>query len=451
MELRSDIEHVLEQCRIAVLGHVERLGLALQQSSPRLLINRDSPLTWTSEHVVESRNAFDSWSGELLDGAIGDEASTSVLDLANEIATSFATTLPYWAPFQGHGPYLAVWGTTGEHPTFEEDPRQWAAEHLVLPVAHRYLQDLDTLAKPSTSLLERLSSQLCTVAADTEWHVTASIPVAGLDTGTDVIESDLARVRRLSSHEQGRIAIERGFTDGHNPLAFRPLPSHVIELVSTMARDRQPTLGGIAWSVLAAFFLHGYELAGADAVMTRVDPKWLCPMTWGEATPLAHRALNPRSVDEQQLQQISDTAGLLDGYKLATPSTPRELALQRFVSGCTRTEPVDALLDFVIALESLLLPYDRHARTGDLAYRFRLHGAFLLAGDKEGRASTWDELTALYRTRSQAVHGSKYPTPNDAAKQSAIARLLAAKGLLRAVHNGFPNADDFRDLILRDQ
>lgn len=85
-------------------------------------------------------------------------------------------------------------------------------------------------------------------------------------------------------------------------------------------------------------------------------------------------------------KKIQETAARLGGYHIDAPSSERDLALHRFYSGAARTDAADAVLDFVIALESLLLPYDENARLGDLGYRFRMHGAHYLARKRSQRA-----------------------------------------------------------------
>lgn len=452
VELRAEIENLLERCRLAVLNHVEALGLPLQFSTARLIVDRESSTAWSTDRVVGNRNAFETWSGELLAGALGKDASSKVLDLADRLTASFTDTLPFWSPFVGHGPNLATWGMEGHNPPHEEDPARWIAGHLVMPVVLAYLQGIDSLAEPSETLLRRLSGQLLVAAGETHWRVTSSISVAGLETGADIVETDLIRVRRLTGHEQGFLATQLGFSDGYRSfLGFVDLPSHVIEIESTMDRARQPALGGVACSALTAFLLHGYELAGPESADTGVTPRWLCPMTWGEPTRLARRVMTSHPVDVEQLQEISRTAALLDGRKIAEPATPQDLALRRFAVGCGREDPLDALLDLVIALEALLLPYDRQARTSDLSYRFRLHGALYLSDDRQDRTTVWDQLSDLYNIRSRAVHGSKYPQHGEAREWGAVARQLASKGLLKAVHDGFPKATDFREHIFQGE
>jgi len=79
------------------------------------------------------------------------------------------------------------------------------------------------------------------------------------------------------------------------------------------------------------------------------------------------------------LRAVVETAGMLERYDLDRPKSSQDLALHRFVAGIARQNATDAILDFTIALEALLLPYDRNARRGDLGYRFHIHGAHYLA------------------------------------------------------------------------
>lgn len=67
----------------------------------------------------------------------------------------------------------------------------------------------------------------------------------------------------------------------------------------------------------------------------------------------------------------------------------------------------DKLVDYVIALESLLLTVEDRAVTQELSYRFRLNGASLLreCGERDVQ-TTFHALKHLYDIRSRVVHGS---------------------------------------------
>lgn len=131
--------------------------------------------------------------------------------------------------------------------------------------------------------------------------------------------------------------------------------------------------------------------------------------------------------------------------------TTDDLALHRFFAGEARRgttdllpgladrNAADAILDFTIALEALLLPYDGNARHGDLGYRFRIHGAHFIADSIPERQTTARQLSTIYSMRSRLVHGGRYPT----SEEIKSARDLARRGLLRAVNDSFPDAETF--------
>ena len=99
-------------------------------------------------------------------------------------------------------------------------------------------------------------------------------------------------------------------------------------------------------------------------------------------------------------------------------------------------------------VEALPLPYDEKARHGDLGYRFRMHGAHYLADDPAQRAALARKLRGIYEMRSRLVHGGKYPSLDEIQTTRSDARDLARRGLLRAVHEGFPTAGAFNRMVL---
>jgi hypothetical protein len=110
------------------------------------------------------------------------------------------------------------------------------------------------------------------------------------------------------------------------------------------------------------------------------------------------------------------------------PRSPQDLAVHRFRVGAARGDIADAILDFVISLEALLLPYDENARHGDLGYRFRTHGAHYLASNTEDRRAVAKQLSDLYALRSRLVHGSKYPKPEELVSARRTAEDLTRRG-----------------------
>ena len=74
-----------------------------------------------------------------------------------------------------------------------------------------------------------------------------------------------------------------------------------------------------------------------------------------------------KGLTQGQLDAIRLTLQKLRGFNLEQPSNSRDLALHRFFLGSTRNNAVDSLLDYIIALECFLLPYDPATRHSDLS------------------------------------------------------------------------------------
>src|SRR5262249_51789766 len=79
-----------------------------------------------------------------------------------------------------------------------------------------------------------------------------------------------------------------------------------------------------------------------------------------------------------------------------------QVPFKRLGSGGMRTEVEDALVDYVIGLEALLGTVNERT---ELAYRFRIRGAVLLATKRSQRGDQVRALRRLYDLRSRVVHG----------------------------------------------
>ena len=76
---------------------------------------------------------------------------------------------------------------------------------------------------------------------------------------------------------------------------------------------------------------------------------------------------------------------------------------ERLIEGGFRERPEDAIIDYAVGLERLLLS----GVEGELSYRFALRGATVLSCKKGGAQSFHDNLKEFYNLRSSIVHGSR--------------------------------------------
>lgn len=108
----------------------------------------------------------------------------------------------------------------------------------------------------------------------------------------------------------------------------------------------------------------------------------------------------------------SDIDSLLRAYRIVTEFQRSdkilERALNRFLLGKQRHDPVDRLIDYVIAWESILLTVNGNAIMNETSYRFGINGSSLLyASDAEkDRISGLKLMKEIYSIRSKIVHGA---------------------------------------------
>jgi hypothetical protein len=150
----------------------------------------------------------------------------------------------------------------------------------------------------------------------------------------------------------------------------------------------------------------------------------------------------------EDFQTLIATAKQLERHHIREPTSAHELALHRFTTALARDSYADGALDFTIALEALLLPYDENARRGDLGYRFRVHGAHYLSERADERPETAKHLSRIYEMRGRLVHGAKYPDRVQIRAVHDLAYDFARRGLLRAVREDFPTGAMFNQMVL---
>ncbi len=85
------------------------------------------------------------------------------------------------------------------------------------------------------------------------------------------------------------------------------------------------------------------------------------------------------------------------------------LPARRLVDGLQRTRDDDAVLDFSIALETLLTSGSR----SELSYRFSLRGAMVLGWESGDRTKEFKALQSFYDVRSSIIHGDQRHKPNE--------------------------------------
>jgi hypothetical protein len=397
---------------------------------------------------------------------LSDADMARVSRCAADLVDAARETLPFWAVFGGKP--LPVF-TTAQNiteappPDYSSDPAGWVARFILLPALQHHLSALPNITDADQAAASAFTDEVLKVAHDSRLRYRLVVPLNGLalDNQDGPFTAEGVSIRPVSDTERGDWLGERGgmsqafFQAGD--LAF---PEVAVELELSSPRDTALELNpGPVPSLVGALLLHGYWVAGRFYEV-QSEPTWLFPVR--QKTPVTVPGIvDGRSVlSTEGFAASLATAKALDKYGITQPQSPKDLALHRFLAGVARQgindflpggadrNAADAVLDFTIALEALLLPYDENARHGDLGYRFRMHGAHFLADERQQRVALARKLGGIYEVRSRLAHGGKYPSLDEIRATRSDARELARRGLLRAVQEGFPTARAFNEMVL---
>jgi hypothetical protein len=452
-DLQEELASLLVAARNDTAHRLREHGVPLTVSVAQVSIERDptDPASWRSTQTVADQNILASSRASLVQLAplLSPDVVESVLDSASHIAESFRDNLPFFSPFEGNG-WMLISAPTDRHApseSFDNDATDWTARHLVLPALWEHLKDLPALRPVSASAARSFASEMLGVVRANNLNYRLTIPLAGLRVASHINSSQgQAFLRQLTASEQGTLLTDWGLASVNFGSTLLPLVA--LELTITTPRTAQnPDPRELLSKWLCAFFLNGYDVTGYRAQL-RTRPSWVLPISMNIPLALPSQVALWSNVTPTKFAKLLETVKRLGSYSVSDPHSEHDLALHRFSSGIARSNHVDGVLDFVIALESLLLPFDENARRGDLGYRFRVHGAHLLSETKSERRQNARQLSALYNLRSRLVHGSSYPSTADIEAGWNSAKEFARRGLYRAVMDSFPTAEQFNKMTL---
>jgi hypothetical protein len=281
------------------------------------------------------------------------------------------------------------------------------------------------------------------------------------------VEAGDAAVRPLTPEERGDL-FERAMSPNwiQKPTAF-PVPLQLFnaENVAAMVytafltvRTRQPKrpsddratyrLDRLARVVLA-LQLMDYDIMGEGVAISWAEPGprlgvfGLKRVAMPVLSTGGSRTFAP--LGPVELQRAVELAELIPRGCLDNPLQRRDIALHRFSLATSQREDAEAVIDYVIALEALLVPGES---TTDTTLRFSLNGARFLATNPAERHSIYGDLKRLYAARSNLVHGTKLKAAADFSTLRREARTLASRGLVKALQSHWPTAEEFDSAAL---
>jgi hypothetical protein len=330
------------------------------------------------------------------------------------------------------------------YPTlFETDPADWIAKVWLPPLRSRYLQSLAALDQPDPVALRDIVDEFIE-ALQAETITTATImPVAGLRVG-GTLRTGALTLRPMTNEEFAELISPRSLPRG--PLTMRRMQfAHVSERAILEARDSRPKTDATAQftllkRIVLSLQLLGFEPHGSGDSTTVYEPVRISGMI-GSPVVLPEQG-TWREVSPDNLREALDLAGRIPREVFEGSQQRVHIALARFQTAAAERFPADALIDFVIALEAVLLS----AAEAELRFRFSLHGAYYLGRGPRDRAELFGEFQSIYDARSSIVHGSTLEAARLASAR-VTARRLASAVLTKGLRAGWPEPADLRRAI----
>jgi len=313
--------------------------------------------------------------------------------------------------------------------SYEKSPTNWIIAYIIRPALLYHLAKLPKVSDADAKAGKAFANEVLEV-------VLASAPQfeVGFTMFNMPVDGDEVLTERVSIKPW-----EKGDKTAHMDLRLDPPQA-----------DKRDTAIDESRRLITALQLHGFDTS-FDSVNLKTYPDWCVDTDSWEFLEdnLLNQAMEfaeTKAIGLADLQQVIVTMRLLEKYNLERPKTIADSALYHFTLGLARHNEADALLDFVVALEALLLC----GLEGELKYRFCVNGAFYLSDESMSKATIFKELDGLYKLRGQLVHGSKYPSQNQLEEKCSIAYMLTRRGLLRAISEEFPSKEGLDTMVLRE-
>lgn len=424
------------------------LGLTPTFSATRWVAEfQDAKSTSLDREAYECNSFEDSellWKVSGKVGSVLDDASRSV---ASRIYEEHDERCNFWdsGGLRSHNPF------SGQPVLpFSMNPPRWIEEALLLRLLRAYITALPAVSTRDDALAEQLVRELLTFVSESDWRVVVSIPLENLWAEPPTIQAGHTRLRRLSPQESGYFIPE---FNGHprpwgfprwTPKSVIVPPNHVLEVETFSPKSAQPNPGLLHRKVVLAFQLLGFEPSGVQKALV-VQPAWLEFPLMSAPMPLPDFGIS-KVCTPADLERAMALANEIPDGAIEEPGNYQEVALHRFGLGASRNSNVDSALDFIIALEAILL----EKSSEEIGLRFRLHGALLLGDTQEERETLYQQFQQLYGMRSTLVHGfGKFPTGETLRDTATIAKTLSAAALRKCLTEGWPSREDFKRLTFQ--
>jgi hypothetical protein len=358
------------------------------------------------------------------------------------------------ALFDAYGKQVFYW-STNQSLQFADDPITWIERNILLEARARYLSSITSLETGEADVRSSIASGVLEFVEADAITIVTTLALGGIRLPQGPIREGQVLLRPLREEELVRTA-ERQMELRMRPGGMLQLSQLTreqvirlanservaLELTTRQSKLEPPNVGLRANRLVLALQLLGLTPFGGGYGHSEIAdlPGIPAPGVHVRIPVVAQWA----ECDGETLSRAVRLSDRIPDEMFSEPRTRKTVALHRFSLGAEQEYLSEALIDYVIALEAILLPPEKE---GELSYRFRLHGAWFIGRTREERERLRRELRDIYDARSSLVHGL-VPKPDEVTNAGRLAATLSARILVKALEEGWPTADQLADRAL---
>lgn len=430
----KNITDWLEKTREAYTNIALSAGIPLSYQVSIPVVDVKDEGRWTGRFELRKKSPFyfpkeARRLNELIDkkGNIPDAPSSQLFD-------EYGDKCKTWSPFV--------------KPSFEESPTDWIRDRLLYQLVDEYLTSIPALDESDPNIAEKLTREILSHIESETVDSVISIPIAGISFEDSPVFLERVTFRRLTRDELGELLISTLNLPLEPRGNFQPAYEHgverwVLEVSTPCPKEQAPNPDNLIDRLVLALQLLGFELHGRGNATVKTSHA--VSLGVGSRVFRLPKTGSAKECSKDCLKRAIELAEKIPDNAISRPENRKEIALHRFSLGAGEDTPADALIDYVITLEALLLP---RKYEGELSFRLRLHGANFLGSNPMERKDLFRQIKRIYNLRSDLVHGSKMHPQGEIKETAASARLLVGNALVKALEEGWPTQEQLEERSL---
>jgi hypothetical protein len=327
------------------------------------------------------------------------------------------------------------------------------ARSFLMPARQQYVYGLGRLDQPDLPRANEVAGSIVQLIEAERLVVAQFVPVGGI-TVSGPIDAGGISVRPLTPQQVS--ALQKTVDFGEDSPTMPEIPMRFTKFISERVgiyvrqehlKTQEPPADYRLQRVILALQLLGFDPSGVGDTSRWTEPG---PPLYRDGGTVRIRDSFPsadKELTRTVLEEVADLSQRIPPETFSSGTVPGSLPLSRFSIAVTERVAADAILDYAIALEAVLLP----GISDEVSFRFSLHGALLLEATLATRKNIQKQFKTLYGARCKLAHGEEGGTTKKFTGLAPDARDLCSRALIKSLRDGWPTQGFFDDLVLGGQ